>query len=75
METTYMQGDKGKRPTKASASIRREKAAENPRKQRRHKSSAQYEAAENTETAHPMPEHHQLEDMEEETHCDDVIRD
>ncbi|MCI55870.1 hypothetical protein A2U01_0077121, partial [Trifolium medium] len=55
MENTSNDADKGKRPTKTSASTRREKAAENPPKKRSRKLLAQSEAA---ETAHPEPEHH-----------------
>jgi hypothetical protein len=54
MENASTQGDKGKRPTKATASARRAKAAENPQKKRSHKRPTELEAA---ETAHPEPQH------------------
>ncbi|MCI89274.1 hypothetical protein A2U01_0110562, partial [Trifolium medium] len=41
MEKASKDGDKGKRPTKVSASARRQKAAENPPKKRARKRPAQ----------------------------------
>ncbi|MCI63426.1 hypothetical protein A2U01_0084683, partial [Trifolium medium] len=55
-----------KRPTKASAFARREKAAQNPPKKPSRKPSVQSDAA---ETAHPEPE-----DMEVEIQGEDVVR-
>jgi hypothetical protein len=43
MESTSSKGDKGKRPTKASASARRAKATENPMKKRPQKRAAEDE--------------------------------
>ncbi|MCI68149.1 hypothetical protein A2U01_0089408, partial [Trifolium medium] len=56
MESTSKDGDKGKQPTKVSASARRKHAAENPPKKRSWKCPTQLEAA---ETAYPVPEHHE----------------
>ncbi|MCI33266.1 hypothetical protein A2U01_0054483, partial [Trifolium medium] len=83
MENTSKDGDKGKMPTKVSAYARRKKAAENPPKKRAQKRPAQAEA---DETAHPVPEHHEVEpdeahqaDVTEEGQsgddCDDIVRD
>ncbi|GAU33710.1 hypothetical protein TSUD_148610 [Trifolium subterraneum] len=58
--------DKGKRPTKASASSRREKVTHNPPKKWSRKHAAQTDAV---EIAHPEPE-----DTEMEIHGDDVVR-
>jgi hypothetical protein len=51
MENASTQGDKGKQPTKATASARRAKAAENPQKKWSKKRLAELEAA------HPEPQH------------------
>ncbi|MCI09294.1 hypothetical protein A2U01_0030378 [Trifolium medium] len=82
MESTSKDGDKGKRPTKVTASARRKNTAENPPKKRSQKRPAQPEVA---ETAHSEPkhhegesaqaEHHQPDDMEEGDSGDDVVRD
>ncbi|MCI86282.1 hypothetical protein A2U01_0107562, partial [Trifolium medium] len=49
---TSKDGDKGKRPTKVSASARRQKAAENPPKKRAQKRPAQDEADETAQAEH-----------------------
>ncbi|KAK2427158.1 hypothetical protein QL285_025754 [Trifolium repens] len=54
MENASTQGDKGKRPTKATASARKAKTAENPQKKRSQKRLAELKAA---ATAHPEPQH------------------
>ncbi|MCI36870.1 hypothetical protein A2U01_0058094, partial [Trifolium medium] len=68
METTSKDGDKGKQPTKVTASgARRKNAAENPPKKRSRKHPAHPEAA--------HPEHHQPDDMEEGDSDDDIVCD
>ncbi|MCI71396.1 hypothetical protein A2U01_0092659, partial [Trifolium medium] len=64
MENTCKDHDRGKHTTKASASARKEKAAQNPPKKRSWKPSTQSGAA---ETAHPG-----REDTEMEIQGDDV---
>ncbi|MCI45651.1 hypothetical protein A2U01_0066890, partial [Trifolium medium] len=67
VENTSKDGDKGKRPTKVSAFARRKKATENPPKKRARKRPAQAD-----ETAHPVPEHHEVELDQAEHHQADV---
>ncbi|MCI56413.1 hypothetical protein A2U01_0077664, partial [Trifolium medium] len=58
MGNTSKDDNRGKRSTKASASARREKAAQNPPKKRSRKAPAQSDAA---ETAHPEHEDTEME--------------
>ncbi|MCI79562.1 hypothetical protein A2U01_0100833, partial [Trifolium medium] len=63
MENTSQERDKDKRPTKATASAMRAKAAENPPKKQTCDRSAQPETAQLVQPEHhegdPEPEHHE----------------